>query len=178
MPPPRRRDARRNREIILRAADEAFAQGTGVVPLEQIARRAGLGRATVYRHFPDRHALGAALAAHHLERLRRMAGTAEGEGTPFRELLQWVLREQVARRPLVQLFRELPASGQRRHAEALVAVLAPAFRRAQAAGQLRPDITPATLVQVFEMIEAAVAAQPAAAQPIVDVVIDGLCARP
>ena len=83
---PRRMDARRNREVILRVAVEAFSRGGELVSLDDIARRAGLGRATVYRHFPDRTALGFAVAA---ERLAALAHRMEGAS--FRELFSAVL---------------------------------------------------------------------------------------
>ena len=56
-----RSDARRNRDAILRAAEEVFAAESVTVPLQRIAERAGVGRGTLYRHFPDRYALAAAL---------------------------------------------------------------------------------------------------------------------
>ncbi len=178
---PRRTDARRNRQAILRVADEAFAQGSYVVPLEEIARRAGLGRATVYRHFPDRHALGTAVATQQLGMLRKVVDAAKAERRSFRELLHMVLSKQVSRRPLVQLFRELPARDQQQYADALIAALTPAFQLAQAEGQLRDDIEPADLRRVLDMIEAAVAAGPADAgrdantQRLIAIVLDGLC---
>jgi AcrR family transcriptional regulator len=54
---PRRRDAERNRETILAAARDAFADGGVVVGVDQIAKRAGVGPATLYRHFPSKAAL-------------------------------------------------------------------------------------------------------------------------
>jgi len=57
MPTPRRSDARRNRAAILRVAGEALTSGTEPTPLPEIARRAGVGQATVYRHFSDRRTL-------------------------------------------------------------------------------------------------------------------------
>lgn len=179
--PRRRVDARRNREVILRAADEAFAQESGVVSLTEIARRAGLSRATVYRHFRDRKALGAAHAARELATLRRIVKAADGQHRCFRHLLHLVLSTQVARRPLVCLFRELPERDQQKYAGALIAALAPAFHRAQAHGELRDDVALADLVLVFEMIEAALSARPAAdnrdaTQRLIAVVIDGLFA--
>jgi AcrR family transcriptional regulator len=181
---PRRTDARRNRQAILRAADEAFAQGSHVVPLEEIARRAGLGRATVYRHFPDRQALGTAVAAQQLATLKGVVDAEQGERCSFRDLLHMVVSAQVSMRPLVQLFRELPARDQRHQADALVAVLTPAFRQAQSEGQLRDDVEPADLLLVFEMIEAVVAAvlpggdRDATTQRLIAVVLDGLFTRP
>lgn len=54
---PMRSDARRNRGLILGAARELFAEGRTDVPMEEIARRAGVGVGTLYRHFADREAL-------------------------------------------------------------------------------------------------------------------------
>ncbi|MFD6451097.1 helix-turn-helix domain-containing protein, partial [Nocardia sp. NPDC060220] len=56
-PRPLRADARRNRERVLAAAQEAFAAEGISVPLDDIARRAGVGAGTVYRHFPTKEAL-------------------------------------------------------------------------------------------------------------------------
>lgn len=55
--PRRRRDARRNRELLLEAAHEVFTEQGLDAPLDVIARRAGVGNATLYRHFPTRAAL-------------------------------------------------------------------------------------------------------------------------
>ncbi|MEV6378419.1 helix-turn-helix domain-containing protein [Streptomyces sp. NPDC051773] len=56
-PPPRRRDARRNREALVAAAHEVFTEQGLEAPLDVIARRAGVGNATLYRHFASRAAL-------------------------------------------------------------------------------------------------------------------------
>ncbi len=79
-----RADARRNRAKVLAAAGEVFAeQGLGV-PLGEIARRAGVGAGTVYRHFPSKQALLEAVFVQHLDELvasgeRRMARSAPTE---------------------------------------------------------------------------------------------------
>jgi AcrR family transcriptional regulator len=177
----RRTDARRNRQEILRVADQAFAEGSAAVSFEEIARRAGLSRATVYRHFPDRQALGKAIAAEQLSALRRIVGAPDAERRSFRELLQLVLWAQVSRRALVHLLRELPEREQRQHANALIAILTVPLRQAQAEGQLRPDAQPTDLALIFEMIEAAVRSAPAStnqdvvAQRLITVILDGLC---
>jgi AcrR family transcriptional regulator len=172
---PRRVDARRNREAILRAADEAFSEDADVV-LDEVARRAGLGRATVYRHFPDRTALALAVAAHHLATLKSQLRGQES----FRELLRKILAMQARRRPLVRLFRELPERSQRQYTQALIALLRPAFEEAQRAGSVRRDLEPADLALLFEMHEAALVAGPAPqartepAERLVRVFLDGL----
>ncbi|WP_410671723.1 TetR family transcriptional regulator [Amycolatopsis sp. cmx-4-68] len=169
---PRRVDARRNREAILRAADEAFSEDADIA-LDEVARRAGLGRATVYRHFPDRTALALAVAGHHLAGLKNLVRDKES----FRELLRTVLAMQARRRPLVRLFRELPERSRRQYTHALISLLRPAFERAQRDGSVRADLEPADLALLFEMHEAALAAGPAPQEPaerLVRVFLDGL----
>jgi AcrR family transcriptional regulator len=176
-----RRDALRNREAILRVADHAFTHGSHAVPLQEIARRAGLGRATVYRHFPDRQALAAAVAAQQLELLRRAVGEFGDDPRSFRYLLRAVLSTQATMRPLVTLMREMPVRDQQGHTDTLVGILAAPFRRAQAEGYLRADLEPGDLVLVLSMMEGAAGALPApgpdrdaAAERLIDVLIDGL----
>lgn len=165
-------------------ADEAFADCSCVVPLDEIARRAGVGRATVYRHFPNRHALAMAVAAENFDVLRSVAGAAEGEGRCFRDLLHWVLSTQATMRPLVTLIHELPLRDQRRYAGKLIGTLTPPFRRAQADGELRPDLRPEDLSVVMAMVNATVAAVPAgqdhdaAVRRMVDVIMNGLFSAP
>lgn len=175
-----RSDARRNRRTILRVAEEAFAHGSGLVTLDEIARRAGLGRATVYRHFSNRRSLGTAVANQQLKSMREFAG-AEPD---FRDVLHTVLSALVARRPLVQLFRGLPDRDQRQYADALIGALTPAFHRAQARGELRDNVEPADLRRLLHMVEASVVAGSADAehdpgtQRLIAVVLDGLFRPP
>src|SRR5438094_2838020 len=75
---PKRADARRNYDKILAAAREAFAEGGASTSLEEIARRAGVGIGTVYRHFPNRQALLEAVYVDEVEALGRSAGDLEG----------------------------------------------------------------------------------------------------
>jgi len=167
-------DARRNREVILRVAADAFARGSGAVSLDEVARLAGLGRATVYRHFPDRKALGLAVAGESLTALaRQMDGS-------FREMLAVVLHTQIEQRSLVRLFRELPERVQRRYTDGLLDVLRPAFRRARDDGTLRPDFEIGDLPVLFEMVEGALRGAPSAVERsasterLVRALLDGL----
>lgn len=66
-PAPRRRDARRNRELLVEAAHEVFAEQGLEAPLDVIARRAGVGNATLYRHFPTRADLVVAVYRHQID---------------------------------------------------------------------------------------------------------------
>src|ERR1700760_3870413 len=74
-PKPKRADARRNYDAVIAAAREAFAE-TGVsTSLEEIARRAGVGIGTLYRHFPNRQAL---LEAVYVEEVEGLCGSVAG----------------------------------------------------------------------------------------------------
>ncbi|GAA2136399.1 TetR/AcrR family transcriptional regulator [Streptomyces synnematoformans] len=89
-----RADASRNRERIIDAAREAFVEWGPDVPLDEIARRAGVGNATVYRHFADRRELILQVT---LESMRRVTALAEAaltdDGTePFEALRRFVHR--------------------------------------------------------------------------------------
>src|SRR5919112_2626946 len=66
---PLRADARRNREKVVAAAAAAFGEAGLDAQVEDIARRAGVGVGTVYRHFPTKDALVGALAEQHFDRL-------------------------------------------------------------------------------------------------------------
>src|SRR5881409_1551501 len=75
---PRRADAQRNYEKVLAAAREAFAEGGESTSLEEIARRAGVGIGTLYRHFPSRQALLEALYFGEVEDVCRTAAELDG----------------------------------------------------------------------------------------------------
>ncbi|MBZ4323734.1 TetR/AcrR family transcriptional regulator [Streptomyces huiliensis] len=72
-PAPLRADARRNRQLVLQAARTAFEEAGLSVPLGEIARRAGVGAGTVYRHFPSKEALFRATV---VDRVRLFTDTA------------------------------------------------------------------------------------------------------
>src|ERR1700734_3523975 len=100
---PLRADAARNREKVLRAAREAFAESGYGVPLDEIAARAGVGPGTVYRHFPTKEALFEAVVTARLEDLledgRRRARTDDPEAAFFGFMAR-VAEEGMAKRDL------------------------------------------------------------------------------
>ena len=73
---PLRSDAERNRQRLLEVAQEVFAREGLAVPIDEIARRAGLGVGTLYRHFPTKEALFEAIV---VGRVERLAGSGPGE---------------------------------------------------------------------------------------------------
>src|ERR1035441_8815003 len=93
---PLRADARRNRLKVLEAARAAFAAEGIAVPLDDIARRAGVGAGTVYRHFPTKEALFEAVVADQLQLLvgdAREALRADDAGEAFFGFLATVIDE-------------------------------------------------------------------------------------
>ncbi|GAA2388291.1 helix-turn-helix domain-containing protein [Dactylosporangium salmoneum] len=141
VPTPRRRDAQRNRSAILRAASELLLTGGAFAGMPEVARRAGVGQATLYRHFPDRGALVAAVVAD------RLAGLEARAAAPFRALLAEGLHTEAA-------MRGLDAETRRRLTARVVTTLAVPLRRAQSAGEVRPDRTTADLTLLFAMLTA------------------------
>ncbi len=87
-----RADARENREKLLRAASERFAAGGPDVPLEAIARDAGVGIGTLYRHFPTREALIEAVYRNEVDQLCAAAGELLDELAPAAALAAWMQR--------------------------------------------------------------------------------------
>lgn len=94
-PAPRRRavraDAQRNRDLLLRSAHEAFGERGVDASLDDVARRAGLGAGTLYRHFPGREALIEALLRDRLEQLRQRAVELLDDDRPLRAVQTWML---------------------------------------------------------------------------------------
>src|SRR5436305_10340699 len=82
--PSLRADARRNREAVLDAASELFAQRGENVQMDEIAQRAGLGVGTLYRHFADKQALRAAIIGRRFEAMTSLARTAEQIEDPWK----------------------------------------------------------------------------------------------
>jgi AcrR family transcriptional regulator len=140
-----RADALRNRERIVTAAREMFTEYGPDVPLDEIARRAGVGNATVYRNFPDRDALVREVVCSVMDRTSEAAELALAEsGDAFGALERFVhasADERVsALCPMVSStfdknHPDLEAARER--CEQLIEQL---MDRAKAAGQLRPDV--------------------------------------
>ncbi|UGY91909.1 TetR/AcrR family transcriptional regulator [Streptomyces gobiensis] len=152
-----RADATRNRERIVAAAREIFVELGGEAPLDEIARRAGVGNATLYRHFPDRDALvhGVVLAV--TGRIAERARAAlDAEADPYEALRCFVFGAMTERIgalcPLLsQRFdaddRELLAARQR-----LEGVVQELLHRAQRADQVRTDVAAGDLMVALSQL--------------------------
>jgi AcrR family transcriptional regulator len=173
---PRRRDAQRNRSAIVAAASEAMTTPRTAVGMSEIARRAGVGQATLYRHFPDRDALTAAVIGYQIERLELLIEAGRDDPGTFRRVLAELLRTQITMRPLVFLVRRMDSRARRRFEQRVLSVLTEPLRRAQRDGRVRGDLVPSDLALLFSMVEGVLgsASDVAAARRSIDLALDGV----
>ena len=175
-----RADAQRNLDRVLVAAAEAFAASGPNVSVDEIARRAGVGHGTVFRRFPNKEALIAAVVCERLGELADLAEAllAEPEAGPAFERFVWQVAELHARdrtlfegAPLCGEIPEVAAAKARLHG--LVAEL---VGRAQREGSLRHDIEPddVSVLVGSAILGAAQARDRDAWRRYVDVVLAGL----
>jgi AcrR family transcriptional regulator len=138
-----RADARRNREAVLVAARERLARDGLDGPIEDIARAAGVGVGTVYRHFPSKDHLIGALVRDRFERLAERAAQAVAEDDPweaFCDLMRYSAELQMRDRALSQFLAQHPELGYGQAVETGLADLtAQLMADAQRAGRMRPD---------------------------------------
>jgi len=139
-----RADARRNREAVIGAAKKLFAEQGLDAQMPDVAKAAKVGVGTVYRHFPAKEALIAALAEERFERLAERAREALAEPDPwegFRGFIRFDGEIQAEDRGLCEVMGSRPEV---MNAAAVAAGLdelsAAMVRRAQDSGQLRPDL--------------------------------------
>src|SRR5579872_2909312 len=85
-----RADALRNRERVLEAAKIVFSAGGPDASLEAVAREAGVGIGTLYRHFPTREALYEAVYRREVEQLSELAEQLKNEASPIEALRRWM----------------------------------------------------------------------------------------
>src|SRR5215207_3355103 len=144
---PMRIDARRNRERLLSAARQVIVEQGVDAPLDEIARRAGVGIATLYRRFPDRAALLRAVALDVFAKVTEQARAALAEpGDPFQALARYLHRALDLRIAAVMpvLATTEPASERddqlRKAREEFAGLFAALVRRAHESAQLRRDV--------------------------------------
>jgi AcrR family transcriptional regulator len=186
-PKPLRADARRNREKVVVAAAAAFAQSGLDAQVEDIARRAGVGVGTLYRHFPTKEALVVALAEQHFERIADTIEAALDEPGDAWEVFAAALWrvadaaagdvawcEIIAGHPSAV---QAASRGQQRLADAVATHIA----RAQAAGVIRADATVEDIKTIMCGFGHVAAAQRAGAaldwKRYLAIALDGLRAR-
>jgi AcrR family transcriptional regulator len=180
---PKRADARRNYEKVLAAAREAFAEGGESTSLEEIARRAGVGIGTLYRHFPTRQALLEALYVDEVDELCRSAASVDG-GDPWEALSTWFERfiaYMATKRALAHElleYMDLDAPLFRTSKASLFAAGEPLLTRAQDAGVVRPDATFSEVMHMAMGIAKIPVADQDQIRHILRIALDGLRYNP
>jgi AcrR family transcriptional regulator len=180
---PKRADALRNYEKLVAAAREAFTEADRSASLEDIARRAGVGIGTLYRHFPTRADLVEAVYVDEVEALSRSAGEL-AELEPWEALTGWLQRFVGYVATKQALADELFANAER-HATVFAGCRAtlhaagkPLLDRAQEARIVRSDVTIDEVVRLVGGIAKIPADDPADVQRVLAVALDGLRYRP
>ncbi|WP_051944640.1 TetR/AcrR family transcriptional regulator [Streptacidiphilus rugosus] len=140
-----RADAARNRARIIDAAQDAFIEQGADVPLDEVAKRAGVGNATVYRHFPDRRALVRGVVLAVMERAISVATQALAEEADPFEALSRLVHDAVnwkigALCPMLSEWTDLDEPEIFATRERLDAVVCAMIVGAQQAGTLRTDV--------------------------------------
>lgn len=140
-----RADASRNRERIVTAAREAFVEHGAEVTLDQIARRAGVGNATVYRHFADRSELIRQVTLEVMNRIVELAESALAQTPDAFEALQRFVHGAADERigalcPILSDYEPIAAEFAEKRVR-LEQALEDIMDRARGSGLLRPDVT-------------------------------------
>ncbi|WP_454887528.1 TetR/AcrR family transcriptional regulator [Sphingomonas oryzagri] len=151
-----RRDARERRERIIEAAAERFTTGGYMVPLEEVAQAAGVGRGTLYRNFSDRQSLALAVLGREISYLADLADRLSSDPAALFPIVRSLANVTVVHMRLAQAVRaELSDPGPfldllaRRDA-----ILEIALARAQQANLVRQGLTAAEVAMAATMIAA------------------------
>lgn len=177
---PLRADAARNRARVLEVAYDTFAAEGLSVPIDEIARRAGVGAGTVYRHFPTKEDLYRAVVEDRIQRIvneGRDLLAADDPGSLFVFLRSVVLQWGAADRGLadalagigIDIKTAMPDAE-----EAFLGILGELLESAQAAGVARGDVDVADVKAILSGCLGVQAANPEAAGRLTEVVLDGL----
>jgi AcrR family transcriptional regulator len=175
---PKRADAQRNHGKLLDAARAAFTEADADASLEDIARRAGVGIGTLYRHFPTRQVLIEAVYIDEVEALSRSARDV-AELPPWQALTAWLRRyvEYVATKQALanELFAEGASSEVFANCRsALYTAGGPLLERAQQARIVRPDVTIADVLHLISGVAKVSATNREQSELILEVALDGL----
>ena len=150
-----RADAVRNRERVLEAAKAVFSAGGAEASLEAVARHAGVGIGTLYRHFPTREALYEAVYRREVEQLGELADSLKDDATPVEALRRWIAAniEFVATKKGMATALAVAAHGlphlQSLSFERLTQAIGVLLERAVKAGEIRADVSPEDLLRTL-----------------------------
>jgi AcrR family transcriptional regulator len=179
-----RADARQNHARLIVAATEAFAENGADAPLEDIARRAGVGIGTLYRHFPTRLDLQAAV-------FRSQVGAVCGRGDellntapPDQAFAAWIrtlAAYLVTKRGLSHALIEAVGAESELISTCWVAMRETTQRllaSAQQAGAVRADVDASDVMRLIHGVTVSTEKQPERADMLLSVMLDGLRAKP
>jgi AcrR family transcriptional regulator len=180
---PQRADARRNYEKLLGVAREVFAEDGVSATLDDIARRAQVGPATLYRHFPTRQHL---LEAVYLEELQAISRSAAdlADLPPWEALVQWLhefVRNAATKRELAnEMLTSIDKDAEVFQASrtALMTAGDGLVERAQEAGIVRADANFMDIARLLGGIAGIKGAEPGEVERLLDIVLDGLRYQP
>jgi AcrR family transcriptional regulator len=179
---PLRADAQRNRDRLLQAAVRAFAQEGPDATLDAIAKDAGVGIGTLYRHFPTREALVEAAYRNELARLCDAVADLLAAMPPDEAMRAWMDRfvgYMTTKRGMADALRAVIASGGNPFAQSrdrLTGAITVLLGAAAAAGTVRPDIEPGDVLASRSGVSLAAGepAQREQAGRLLDLLMDGL----
>jgi AcrR family transcriptional regulator len=180
---PQRADARRNYEKLISAARDVFAEDGTAATLDDIARRAQVGPATLYRHFPTRQHLLEAVYLDEVEAISRAADDL-AELPPWDALVQWFrefMRYAATKRALAQemlSYMDQDAEVFRACRAAITSAGEGLMQRAQEQGVLRADTSFKDVARLLGGIAGIRGATPEEIERALDIVLDGLRYQP
>jgi AcrR family transcriptional regulator len=175
-----RADARRNYGRLVAAAREAFTEHGNEAHLDDIARRAGVGPGTLYRHFPTKEALLAAVYRGDVEELAVRADKLAETSVPDEALTSWLLLQLdyiKHKRGLGAAVKTMLAADSETLAwcrETMRGALGRLLARAQAADVIRADVTAADVLRLVHAVGMACESAPEDAERLLSIVLDGL----
>jgi AcrR family transcriptional regulator len=179
-----RADARQNHARLIAAATEAFAERGADAPLEDIARRAGVGIGTLYRHFPTRLDLQAAVFRSQVGAVCEQGDELLGTVPPEQALTAWIralAAYLVTKRGLSKALIEAVGADSELISSCWVAMHETKERllaNAQRAGVIRPDETAMDVMRLVHGVTLSSEKAPERADHLLSVMFDGLRAQP
>jgi len=176
-----RADAQRNRERILEVAKQIFTRRGAGASMDEIAKRAQIGPGTLYRHFPTRDDLLAAVYISEVEKLAEAQRKLSAELPPVEALRAWMLVfiDYIAAKRIIAPALNAMACGPSLVYQQTTRVMEEAANalasRAVASGDLRPDVDPMDMLRAIYGISSAGSTDdwPAKARRFVDILIQG-----
>ncbi len=170
-----RADARRNLELVLDAAEQAFGASGPEASIDEIARLAGVGHGTVFRRFPTKDDLMYAVIERHVAQLSAIAEEALASDDPGEAFFDFARRAAELGMTTPGLHKCVVHCGEKPGAAELEQLGAKLVSRAQRAGAVRRDVKPADVQLLVR--SALTSAPPGQWRRFLDVVLDGLRAE-